>query len=148
MTPPDSPRSPTRRRLLTAIAVVGVAGAGWLGLRPYDRKDWIIATVRKHLPGVTLDAASLDRFADELMNDWRLRDTRQRLALWMDHALPGVARRLPKAGDRIVRAERMVMSEFLTGSNFFRVQDPRRETIFYAGAMPACGNPFARFRDT
>lgn len=147
MTSPDSPRSPTRRRLLAAVAALGLAGAGWLGLRPYDRKEWIVATVHKHLPGVPLDVASLDRFANELMNDRRFQDTRQRIALWMDHALPGIARRLPKAGDRIERAERMVVSEFLTGSNFFRVQDPRRETIVYAGALPACGNPFARFRD-
>ncbi|HMN45744.1 MAG TPA: hypothetical protein PKE27_14295 [Povalibacter sp.] len=147
MTSPDTPRSPARRRLLAALAVLGVAGAGWLGLRPYDRKDWIVATVRRHLPGITLDAASLQRFAEELMRHWRFQDTRQRIALWMDHALPGIARRLPKAGDRIERAERMVVSEFLTGSNFFRVADPRREVIFYAGAMPACGNPFARFRD-
>jgi hypothetical protein len=30
-----------------------------------------------------------------------------------------------------------VVSEFLTGSYFFRVGDPRRVTILYVGAMPA-----------
>lgn len=144
----DAPHSPTRRKLLLAAGALGLAGVGWLGLRPYDRKDWIEATLRKYLPDINIDAESLAKFTTEMSQSRQFNDTRQQVALWMDHALPNIARRLPKAGDRIERMERQVVSDFLTGSNFFRVADPRRELIVYGGAIPACGNPFARFRDS
>jgi inactivated superfamily I helicase len=145
---PDESHSPTRRKLLLAAGALGLAGIGWLGLRPYDRKSWIEATLRKYLPGISIEAESLAKFTTEMSRSQQFNDTRQRVALWMDHALPNIARHLPKAGDRIDRMERQVVSDFLTGSNFFRVADPKHETIFYAGAIPACGNPFARFRDS
>jgi apolipoprotein N-acyltransferase len=145
---PDAPNSPTRRKLLFAAGALGLAGVGWLGFRPYDRRTWIEATLRKYLPDINIDAESLAKFTTEISQSRQFNDTRQRIALWMDHALPKFARRLPKAGDRIDRMERQVVSDFLTGSNFFRVADPRRQPITYGGAIPACGNPFARFRDS
>jgi hypothetical protein len=142
--------SPHRRLFLTGALLLTAAastGALWLGFRPESRELWVERALRKHLPGVDLDPASLASFAASFVQSHEFDDRRMEIAVWMDQAMPAIARRIEKAERRIAQLERAVVSDYLLGSNFFRVADPRAETIIYSAALPACGNPFAVFRD-
>ena len=44
--------------------------------------------------------------------------------------------------------ERLLLTEFLSGSNFFDVGNPEASVISYASSGSACGNPFARLEPT
>lgn len=147
----DQPVSATRRRLLIAgsgVAVLGATGAAWIGSRLDGRQAWIEAVVREHLPGIDLDAATLARFAKDFAATRIFADDKSNLVVKIDQAVPALAARVSKIERRTERLKRRVVTEYLTGSNFFRVADPRTETIVYSGALPACGNPFAQFRDS
>jgi hypothetical protein len=138
-----------RRRLLlggVALAVTGSAGMLWLALRSHDTHEWIEAVVRRHLPNVRLDDVSLHRFALQLEREAEFRSRKLALALDLDGLTPAIVRIAPEVRQRIERVERHVLSSYLLASNFFRVTDPRSETIVCTGALPACGNPFAQFR--
>ena len=145
-----SPRSPVRRKLLIAAGTVAGAsavGAVWIGSRLDGREAWIEATLHKHLPGIMLDPESLATFVQSFASSRHFRDHQPKTAIMMDQASSTLARRISKANRRLERLERWVVSDYLDGSNFFRVADPRQETIFHTGPIPACGNPFAVFRD-
>jgi hypothetical protein len=144
------PASPTRRRLLIAssgVAMLGAAGAVWLGSRLEDRRTWIESVLREHLPGIQLDRASLATFVTQFAGDREFDDKKSNLAMMLDQTVPAVTRHVSKVDRRVDQLERRVVTEYLMGTNFFRVPDPRQETIFYSDAMLACGNPFAVFRD-
>jgi hypothetical protein len=66
----------------------------------------------------------------------------RRAMIFADQFLPWLPAQFAKARDRLESLERHVLTEFLLGSNFFRTDDPRKETIVYSSAIPACANPF------
>jgi len=137
----------TRRTLLIAGAsscAAVAAGGVWLATRDNPR-DWIEATVRNLLPNIDLDAASLASFVAHEQEQPEFASRKVALALSLDALAPAMLRIAPEARDKIAELERVVVSDYLIGSNFFRVQDPRREAIYWSGAG-ACGNPFAVFR--
>lgn len=139
-----------RRQLLAAgatLVVVGSAGTLWLAMRSHDTQDWIEAVVRKHLPSARLDSASLRAFAMRLANEPEFQSQKIALALDVDALAPAIVRIAPEVSRKIEQLERRVLSSYLLGSNFFRVTDPRTETILCGEPMPACGNPFAQFRN-
>ncbi len=146
------PASPMRRRLLiagSAVVAAGVAGGIWIGSRLEGREAWIESVLWENLPGIDLDPASLAKFVSEFAQHREFDDEKSNIAVMLDQAVPGVTRKVDKADRRVDRMERLVVTEYLMGSNFFRVPDPRQETIFYAGTVGAvCGNPFAVFRNT
>jgi hypothetical protein len=131
----------------SGVAVLGATGALWIGSRLDGKHSWIESVLRKHLPGVQLDPESLATFVAHFAENRVFEDKRSNLAMSLDQAVPVLTQHVPKAKRRVERLERRVVTEYLMGSNFFRVPDPRKETIFYSTAMPACGNPFAVFRD-
>jgi hypothetical protein len=144
----SSPFSPRRRKLLLASASTVVAGTlGIFTAHRYTagRGTWIEAVVRNNLPGVQIDAASLERFVHAVLASDLLDTRKVKLMVLADSAIPALARLVMPARERIERLERLVLSEFLSNSNFFRVNDPQREVIAYVGEIPACGNPFAVF---
>ena len=146
----DLPASPKRRRLLIAgsgVVVLAATGATWIASRLDGRQAWIEAVVREHLPGIQLDSASLATFAKSFAATRIFADDKADLAIKVDQAVPAIARRVSKVERRTERLQRRVVTEYLTGSNFFRIEDPYKETIVYSGQLPACGNPFAQFRD-
>jgi hypothetical protein len=148
--PERPPASPARRRLLVAasgVAVLGGTGALWIGSRLDGKRAWIEAVLREHLPGVQLDPASLATFVAHFAENRVFEDGRSNLAMMLDQSVPSLTQQVSKAARRVDRLERRVVTEYLLGSNFFRVADPRKETIVYSAAPPACGNPFAVFRD-
>lgn len=145
-----APRRMGRRRFLAATgALLATAGSGaaWVAWRGIDREAWIEFVVRKHLPGIELDAESLARFAREFAQHFIFDNWRSGVALRLDYIAPRLAHALAKTQNRVALMERLALSEFLMGSNFFRVPDPRRATIVYGGSILACGNPFATFRN-
>ncbi len=137
-----------RRRVLIAGAALAAASSGalWLVARSNDSSDWIEAVVRKHLPGIRLDAESLRRFAMRLADEPAFSARKVALALQLDQISAPLLRLAPEIDAKIGRLERIVLSDYLTSSNFFRVSDPRTETIICHAEPPACGNPFAVFR--
>jgi hypothetical protein len=144
------PSSPTRRRLLiagSAVAAAGATGALWIGSRLDGRQTWIEAVVREHLTGITLEPASLASFAANFAESRIFADEKSKLAVNIDQAVPAIAQRVSKVSRRTEQLKRRIVTEYLMGTNFFRVADPRAETIIYSGSVPACGNPFAVFRD-
>jgi hypothetical protein len=145
------PASPVRRRLLVAgsgVVVAAVAGGVWVGSRLDGREAWIESVLRTNLPGIKLDPASLAKFVKEFAQHREFNDDRSNIAVMMDQVAPALTRKVEKADRRVDRMERLVVTEYLMGSNFFRVPDPQQETIFYISSVgAACGNPFAVFRD-
>lgn len=144
----DSPRL-TRRGMLIAgagIATLGSVGVLWVRLRSSGRLEWIQSLVRRNLPNIRLDDASLAAFAQRMADEPEFRSKKVELALGLDSAASALIRLAPEVQRKIERLERVVMSEYLLSGNFFRVADPRAETIVAGEAPQACGNPFAVFR--
>ena len=149
----SAPVDRTRRRWLLgaaaggALALLGAGTAQHARVAAWTSKRWVERVIREHLPGVEIDTASLEHFVIEAVHGHaRLRTTALQAGAAWRH-VRGILG-LPVAADQAwLQLERELVSRFLTGSNFFRVEDPRRETIVYGGQPAACGNIFARFRD-
>ncbi|GFE88089.1 hypothetical protein [Steroidobacter agaridevorans] len=138
--------SPGRRKLLiggaSAAVALGVFGAAsWEQLTNY-RATWIERVVRENLPGIDLDAASLQAFIKEMLASERMQRTEVKVTVFADRFGPWLPAHISKARDGLEGLERHVLTEYLIGSNFFRVPDPKREQIVYSGTIPACRNPF------
>jgi hypothetical protein len=106
---------------------------------------WTADVVRRNLPGVLIDEASLATFVQHVLESDFLDSGTARLAVLADATVPAL-RRIPPARERMERLERRVLTRFLIGSNFFRGVDTTSQPIVYSG-IPACGNPFARLSD-
>jgi hypothetical protein len=141
--------SRSRRRLLIgagagAVACAGAAGVVWSSSER-NRARWIEQVIRSNLPGITIDEASLARFVQETLTSPSMQSTRRRLGIAADAQVPWLTRRIHRVEQGVEITERQVLTNFLIGSNFFRVSEPERETIVYYGGIPACSNPFVRY---
>jgi hypothetical protein len=146
----SGPHSASRRRfLLGGGAIVVAVGVG--GKLSFDywtgRVAWVEKVLRRHLPGIALDEDSLPLFFRDVRAKGILGSPKLRLAVLIDQTVPVASNWVVKLRHAVERQERLVLTEFLLGSNFFRAEDPTRETITYFGRATACGNPFAAFRD-
>lgn len=141
--------SSSRRLLLlggmAGLATAGIAGTYTLERHPARRAAWVEDVVRRHLPGVRLDEESLAAFVQKVLESDLFEPKKNRLAAFANRTVPALAGRVRPLRRQLAQLERQVLSEFLLGSNFFRVADPARETIVHSGRFPACDNPFARF---
>lgn len=133
-----------RRFLVGGAAAIASASVGFAWLRgAFSSENWIEHVVRSNLPGIKLDETALQEFVVAMSrHDWFAPST-HRVAIAVDRTVPWIAARVPKVRDGLEKLERRVLTEFLIGSNFFRVPDPRKEEIVYHGPAIACGNPFA-----
>lgn len=135
----------TRRRFLAgsaAAVAVGGTGTAWWSTRDSQRAAWIEDVVRRNLPGVALDEPSLQIFVRTTLASELFASRKRRLAFAAHQSVPWLVARMPRARERIALLERMVLTEYLLGSNFFR-SDPRHEVIVFHGRAVACANPFA-----
>jgi hypothetical protein len=130
-----------RKVLVGAAGAVALGAAAWWPLRNH-RASWIEQVVRDNLPGVNLDPASLQTFVTYMLGHERLQPVLVRATIFADRFVPWLPARISKAREGLEGVERHVLTEYLIGSNFFRVPDPKRETIVYNGAVIACRNPF------
>ncbi len=124
--------SPGRRKLLIAgaggVAVLGIFGAAsWEQLTNY-RASWVERVVRENLPGIDLDAASLQTFIKDILASERMQRTAVKVTVFADRFVPWLPAHIAKARNGLEGLERYVLTEYLIGSNFFRVPDPKRET--------------------
>jgi hypothetical protein len=130
-----------RKVLFGAAGAVTLAAAAWWPLKNY-RASWIEQVVRDNLPGINLDPDSLQTFVTYMLDHERLQPALVRATIFADRFVPWLPARISKAREGLEGVERHVLTEYLIGSNFFRVPDPKRETIVYNGAVIACRNPF------
>jgi len=138
----------SRRKLLAGTAGAVIVGAvAWIPLRNY-RADWIEQVVRDNLPDVNLDPESLQTFVKYMVGHERLQPPLVRATIFTDRFVPWLPARISKAREGLAGIERHVLTEYLIGSNFFRVPDPKLETIVYNGAVIACINPFTYAPET
>lgn len=138
--------SPRRRKLLIAGAggtlALGIFGASsWGTLRNY-RASWVEGVVRENLPDIDLDPTSLQTFIKDILAHERLQRSEVKATVFADRFVPWLPASIGKVRDGLEGLERFVLTEYLIGSNFFRVPDPKRETIVYSGNNLPCGNPF------
>jgi hypothetical protein len=108
-----------------------------------SRALWIEQVVRGNLPGVSLDERSLPAFVRDVLAGDLLKPHTHRISVFAQQTAPWLTSRVSRAREGLERLERRVLTEYLLGSNFFRVPDPKRETIVYFGSPVACANPFA-----
>lgn len=142
----DENFSPARRKLLIAgaggAAALGIfAIASWSEVGSY-RATWIENVLRESLPDIELDAASLQRFIEDMLASERMQRKMVKAAVFADRFVPWLPAHIAKARSGLEGLERHVLTEYLIGSNFFRVPDPKREIIIYGGRAVACINPF------
>lgn len=138
--------SPARRNLLIAGAggavALGIFGAAsWGALTNYGA-SWIERVVRENLPGIDLDPASLQTFIKDMLASERMQRKEVKATVFADRFVPWLPAHIAKARAGLEGLERYVLTEYLMGSNFFRVPDPKRQTIVYSGMIVACRNPF------
>lgn len=136
--------SVSRRKVLAGAAgavTLGVLSVAWRPLKDY-RSRWIEQVVRDNLPGINLDPDSLQTFVTYMLSHERLQPKLVRATIFADRFVPWLPAHVSKAREGLAGVERHVLTEYLIGSNFFRVPDPKQETIVYNGAVIACINPF------
>jgi hypothetical protein len=135
-----------RRKLLIAgvggTLALGMFGAASWGTIGNFRASWVENVLRDNLPGIDLDVASLQAFIQEILTHERMQKTEVKATVFADRFVPWLPARIAKARSGLEGLERFVLTEYLIGSNFFRVPDPKRETIVYNGRAIACINPF------
>ncbi len=135
-----------RRKLLIAgaggVAALGIFGAASWGPLTSYRASWIERVVRENLPGIDLDAASLQTFIKDMLASERMQRREVKVTVFADRFVPWLPAHIAKARNGLEGLERYVLTEYLIGSNFFRVPDPKREMIVYSGMIVACRNPF------
>jgi len=141
-----SPFSPARRKLLIAgaggVVALGALGAASWGQLTNYRASWVERVVRENLPGIDLDAVSLQAFVKDILASERMQRKEVKVTVFADRFVPWLPAHISKARNGLEGLERYVLTEYLIGSNFFRVPDPKRETIVYSGIALACRNPF------
>ena len=143
-------QKPLSRRRFLIVGAGGIVAVGALGTAAVHhygdgRARWVERVVRRNLPGVMIDEASLATFVQTVLEGDLLRSHVHRAAVFAQRAAPWLTSRVPKVREGLEGLERRVLTEYLIGSNFFRVRDPKRELIVYSGALNACANPFATF---
>jgi hypothetical protein len=140
--------SVSRRNVLIGAAGAAIVGAlAWTPLQNH-RASWIERVVRDALPGINLDPNSLQTFVKHMLGHERLQPALVRATILADRFVPWLPAHISKAREGLAGVERHVLTEYLIGSNFFRVPDPKRETIVYHGAVIACINPFTHAPET
>lgn len=121
---------------------LGIFGAASWGALSNYRASWVESVVRENLPGIDLDVASLQAFIKDILANERMQRKAVKATVFADRFVPWLPANISKAREGLEGVERFVLTEYLIGSNFFRVPDPKGETIVYSGAVIACRNPF------
>ncbi|MBM0103600.1 hypothetical protein JM946_02545 [Steroidobacter sp. S1-65] len=141
-----------RRKLLIAGAggtvALGIFGAASWGSLSNYRASWVESVLRENLPGIDLDPASLQAYIKDILASERMQRKEVKVTVFADRFVPWLPAHIAKARNGLEGLERYVLTEYLIGSNFFRVPDPKRETIVYSGRAVACINPFTYRSDS
>src|SRR5215510_13423553 len=126
----------SRRKFLllsTAAGAVVLLGGAGAALVTLDRnRAWIRSVLRRSLPGYEIGSEGLDRFVDDY-NAAR-HDSLKLRAFAATQNIFDTTSVLPKAmGDAIEGRERMILTQFLLGSDFFEQYPSGTKVITYRG---------------
>jgi hypothetical protein len=139
----------SRRKFLfiggVAAGTLAIAGGGAAGFVLSDRyQGWIEEVLRRSLPGYDLEPNGLARFTEEY---YAQRKDNARLRLFAaTQTLFDTKWALTHEMTRNVdKEERLIISDFLIGSDFFENYPKGPKQITYRGRAEACGSPFATF---
>ena len=133
----------TRRRIMVGavgIVTAGVAGAVGVAVGG-DGYGFIGAILRRNLPGVSLSDAEIGKFVEAYWPEFIAPPSRR------DAALRRLAVLAHTTGFEIMiseETERQILTEFLIGSNFFQLSDPKSTVIEFRDLARVCPNPFYR----
>lgn len=138
----------SRRKFLlmgtAAGAVVAIAGAGSALVATDHYRGWIRAVLRHSLPGYDFDHEGLDRFVEDY--NAATRDGLKFRVFAATENIFDAARILPERMKAAVEErERIILTKFLFGSDFFEQYPNGTKVITYRGAPEACGSLFATF---
>jgi hypothetical protein len=125
-----------------AFALAGGAGAAYVATDRY--RGWIRQTPRRSLPGYSFDQEGLDRFVDDY-NAQSGRALKLRVFAAAENFVD-VKPDLPAGmASDVEDDERLILTDFLVGSDFFENYPNGPKVITYRGAPEACASPFATF---
>jgi len=130
-----------------ALGTVGAGIGARTVLRGSSRAAWIESVIHNNLPGIEIEAASMQTFVDGMLTSNAMQMASVKLAVFADRYAPWLPARIASARDRLERLERRLLTDFLLGSNFFRVADPKQATITWRGPATVCANPFRSLRN-
>lgn len=138
----------TRRRLLAAAFVAGIAGATGGFMAVADRNGVVRTILHRLLGPFEIPDADFDAFVGDLAGQAPLPDSWEADALTIIEHLPeGVMGGLLPAhiDDRRVMMERAVLAEFMLATDIQAL--PKGANLRYRGLFSSrpCVNPFARF---
>jgi len=137
----------TRRRFLlmgTAAGALVVLGGG-VAVVAMDRyRGWIRAILRRSLLGYEIEPEGLKRFVEDY--NAASRDGLGVRTFAATQNIYDATFILPEdMKDTVDGRERMILTKFLLGSDFFEQYPNGTKVITYRGAPEACGSPFATF---
>jgi hypothetical protein len=133
------------------FVLAGLAGAGALTLGRYalsSEQDAIVKVLYKKLDYLKLDAAGVQRFAQDVVRAHVMSSFRLRV---IDSAGPFYTRMALSDNNQVEsgirHGEERVVTLYLLSTDFFKNGADETRTVQYLGyydPMVACGNPFAR----
>jgi len=107
-----------------------------------DRNGFFAAVLRRYLPNAVVPDSELVEF---IQSYWPLMEKRYGSRAALMRTLNAVDRLLiPGELESTELLERDILTNFLIGSNFFNLKDPKTESIDFTGLSIACANPFRR----
>jgi hypothetical protein len=133
-----------RRFLISGVATMTAAVAGWAYLQEFTYHNLIISVLHRKLSYLELDESSLGKFAADFAGDYGTLGHKGQLLALSRPVLPLVD---SLAADEVTRFEDRVVSKFLLSTDFFRngadETRPVKYVAYYNPYNVACGNPFA-----
>ncbi|HEY1386369.1 MAG TPA: hypothetical protein VGF43_22290 [Dongiaceae bacterium] len=125
-----------------ALVVLGGAGSALVAMDHY--RGWIHAVLRHALPGYEIEPEGLGRFVEDY--NATTRDGLKFRAFAATERIFDATRILPEGmKDAVDERERMILTKFLFGSDFFEQYPNGTRVVTYRGAPEACGSLFATF---
>jgi len=122
--------------------VVSTLAAGGVSIAMLDRTDFFASVLRRYLPDAIVPDVEIAEFADVY---WPIMAKRYGSRAALMPSLETVDRLfIPGEMDEVEQMERDILTNFLIGSNFFGLKDPKTEPIDFTGLVVACSNPFQR----
>jgi hypothetical protein len=134
-----------RRNFLIASGAAGglaVVGGG-VFLLTDNYHGWVKSILRRSLPGYAIEPKGLTLFIDE---HFAHRKSHKKRLLAAAEGVADLKPIMPAAmARRFMEEERVILTDFLVGSDFFQNYPGGPKEITYSGKPAACVSPFARF---
>jgi hypothetical protein len=132
-----------RKFLLLGSAAGGLAVFGGAAYVVTDQGHaWVREILHRGLPGYTLESRGLALFIDQYFADKNRKLKAFAAVEGVFNVKWAVPAGVAKEADE---QERMILTDFLLGSDFFANYPPGPKQITYSGMPAACVSPFARF---